>query len=1455
MAGETLNVTGTLTLTAGSIVTGTVAAQGPITQASTFGGGSGTLLVNGAGAQTLTGASTTASGNLPALVITKPSGTLTLAGTIRTTNNWTYTAGTVSGGTSTVVFAGGTISGSHTLNALDFRATTSLAAGTTLTAAGAVALTAGNLNGTGTLAAQGDVSQALGYGGGAATLLVNGTGAQTLTGASTTASGNLPALVITKPSGTLTLAGTIRTASNWTYTAGTLDPGTSLVVFAGTLTISGSHTLNDVTFNGGNTTYTVAAGTTLTVGGTLTLTDGNLNTGTVEAQGAVSQASTFDGNTGTLLIDGAGAQTFTGAATLAAGSLPNVVINKPSGTLTLAGTIRTTTGWTYTAGTLDPGSSLVVFAGNQAITGSHTLNDVTFAGGNTTYTVGAGTTLTVAGTLTLTDGNINTGTVEALGAINQASTFDGASGTLLIDGGGAQTLTGASTLAAGSLPNVVINKSSGTLTLAGTIRTARSWTYTAGTLDPGTSLLVFAGNLTITGSHTLNDVTFNGGNNVYTVAAGTTLTVAGTTTLTDGSIAGGTVAAQGAISQASTFDGSTGTLLINGAGAQTLTGASTTAAGDLPMVSINKPSGTLTLAGTIRTTHNWGYVAGALDPATSLVVFGGGTISGNHTLNSVDFRATTIVAAGSTLTVAGNLSLTAGNLNTGTVAAQGDVSQALGYGGGSTGTLLINGAGAQTLTGASTTAAGDLPMVSINKPSGTLTLAGTIRTTHNWGYVAGALDPATSLVVFGGGTISGNHTLNSVDFRATTIVAAGTTLTAAGAVALTAGNLNGTGTLAAQGDVSQALGYGGGAATLLVNGTGAQTLTGASTTASGNLPALVITKPSGTLTLAGTIRTGSNWTYTAGTLDPGTSLVVFAGSSVTSAGSAFYDVSANGGTTTLGSAMSIGHALTVNAGTLTTSAAGYGLTVAGPLSIAGTLKLNASAVSVGGDITLSGTFTAGTSTVTLNGAGGQNVAGPSAMTFYNLVPIDPAGVNLAANVTVTNVLTLFGSFGVGADTLTISNPIAGVITDLVADGTSSLVVNGAAPGIVVPGSVTVLNTLTVNDANGVGLQGDLDVVGTLTLTSGPVATGAATLRMDVGGTVVRTAGRVYGNLEKHVPAGSGVALTFEIGDASIYTPAGVTFGTVTTAGELTASTTTGEHPAIASSGLAATRDVNRFWTLTNGGVAFDTYSATFTFVAGDVDAGANTAAFIVAKDDAGTWTLPAVGTRTGLSTQSTSMTSFSDFAVGEGTADLAVSVDDGQASVVAGTGGYTYTITVTNGGPSDATAVTLDVAWPAGFSEGALSPSQGTCAPLGAGPDFSCALGTVAVGATATVTVPYTVPAATPPGPQVDTATVASATSDPDDTNDTATDRPRRRRRGSTTAGPPWWPRRRSGRRLQRLERQHRRLQPAGRPGPGRHVDDQRALRGGRRGRPRTVALRPRHAPRGPATVSATRPT
>ena len=273
----------------------------------------------------------------------------------------------------------------------------------------------------------------------------------------------------------------------------------------------------------------MAAGTTVTVPGTLTLTDGNIATGTVAAQGPISQASTFDSGTGTLLINGTADQTFTGASTTAAGNLPNLVIDKPSGTLTLVGTIRTGRSWTYTAGTLDPGTSTVVFAGTLTMTGA-THSDVVFNGAGSTYTVAAGTTLTFD-TLTLTDGNIATGTVAAQGAINQAATFDSGTGTLLFNGTADQTFTGASTTAAGNLPNLVIDKPSGTLTLAGTIRTGRSWTYTAGTLDPGTSTVVFVGG-TVSSRMVFFDVVNNGG----TTTLGTAMTVGRDLTVSAGTL-------------------------------------------------------------------------------------------------------------------------------------------------------------------------------------------------------------------------------------------------------------------------------------------------------------------------------------------------------------------------------------------------------------------------------------------------------------------------------------------------------------------------------------------------------------------------------------------------------------------------------------------------------------------------------------------------------------------------------------------------------------------------------------------------------------------------------------------------------------------------------------------------------------------------------------------------------
>jgi hypothetical protein len=276
-------------------------------------------------------------------------------------------------------------------------------------------------------------------------------------------------------------------------------------------TLNSAQNYGNLTISGSGT-KTVATGDILIVTGTLTLTNGNINTGTVAARGNITQASTFDGGTGTLLIDGTGAQTFTGSATTSAGDLPNLNINKTAGTLTLAGTIRTTDDWTYTAGTLDAGTSTVIFAGTQTITGSHTLNNVEFGAG-TTKTIAAGTTLTVPGTLTLTDGSISTGTVDAQGGVTHASTFDGGTGLITITGAATRTinLTGNGDLPGVTLnaPNVTLNgPSSGTTIFEGT---TTSFTLQAGTVTGGAGAMTFNLNYGQSGG------TFTGGAGTVTV--------------------------------------------------------------------------------------------------------------------------------------------------------------------------------------------------------------------------------------------------------------------------------------------------------------------------------------------------------------------------------------------------------------------------------------------------------------------------------------------------------------------------------------------------------------------------------------------------------------------------------------------------------------------------------------------------------------------------------------------------------------------------------------------------------------------------------------------------------------------------------------------------------------------------------------------------------------------------
>src|SRR5436309_2356219 len=91
-------------------------------------------------------------------------------------------------------------------------------------------------------------------------------------------------------------------------------------------------------------------------------------------------------------------------------------------------------------------------------------------------------------------------------------------------------------------------------------------------------------------------------------------------------------------------------------------------------------------------------------------------------------------------------------------------------------------------------------------------------------------------------------------------------------------------------------------------------------------------------------------------------------------------------------------------------------------------------------------------------------------------------------------------------------------------------------------------------------------------------------------------------------------------------------------------------------------------------------------------------------------------------------------------ADLAITKSDGVDTVTAGDGFVrTYTITVTNSGPSDAQNVSVAHPCPHSFPTRRSSDLYGSVT-AGTGGNFTAALGTVAAGASKSITVSYTVP-------------------------------------------------------------------------------------------------------------------
>jgi hypothetical protein len=706
--------------------------------------------------------------------------------------------------------------------------------------------------------------------------------------------------------------------------------------------------------------------------------------------------------------------------------------------------------------------------------------------------------------------------------------------------------------------------------------------------------------------------------------------------------------------------------MSGGAGALNLKGALT-----VPAL-----SSTLT-AGTLGSIFNYADTA-----AQTVNFFTAGAYHNLH-LNNTSAGGAALSAAITTSNVTGNLRVLSGTFSNGGFAIAGNAAKTLevangaifkvagttsafptGFGTftlGVTSTVDYSGTGAQTLVAQNY---GNL--TSSSTGARTLASSGTIG-------VAGIFTPGTNAYTIAGSTLdfngAGPQTIPAFNYNNLTSSSTGArTLANSGTIGVAGIFTPGTNAYTIAGS------------TLDFNGSGAQTI-----------PAFNYNNLTSSSTGARTLA-NSGTTGVAGTFTPGSNAYTITGSTIDFNGASAQTIPAfNYNNLTISGSRTANNVTFANSGTIG---------IAGSLSDTATFNAGRGFVTTG-------------STVAYNGTGSQSVTALFPLVAGNSTYDNLTISNTTSAVTASTSFSVAGNFTInanatfapgsavvisGAGTLTGSGTVrvtrATGATDFVAQYTitnktlTSLTVEFAGAAVQGNGANT-FGSLKINNSSGVTLSGSITVNGILTLASGNIITTSNIVMIGSTGTVSRTTGHIVGTLQKNIATGAS-SRTFEVGDASNYTPVDTSFSSVTTAGDLAVSTTSGDHPNIATSTFNAAKTVNRYWTLTNSGTLFTNYSATFTFVSGDLDAGANTNALVAGRFVSATWSYPTMGTRTPNSTQATGLTAFGDFQLGEaGTPSVGLIKDVTPSGTQEPGTDLAYTVTFTNSGSTAAQSLVI----------------------------------------------------------------------------------------------------------------------------------------------------------------------
>ena len=282
--------------------------------------------------------------------------------------------------------------------------------------------------------------------------------------------------------------------------------------------------------------------------------------------------------------------------------------------------------------------------------------------------------------------------------------------------------------------------------------------------------------------------------------------------------------------------------------------------------------------------------------------------------------------------------------------------------------------------------------------------------------------------------------------------------------------------------------------------------------------------------------------------------------------------------------------ITVNnftkSGSSTTTLTAASLTISGTATwTAGTLNIAAKTLTMNGAIVnTAGTVTCdASSTIAVGGSGATSVlptitGGTSSLTINRA-----AGVTMGGALTVVNLTLTNGNLDLGSNSLTLNGELSNSGGNLVIQSTSSLSFGGSGTQITIPSGVTALNSLTINRTNGVVLNSDLTLSGTLTLTSGVFTLGAHTLTLN--GLISTTSGTLTGGATSNIIFGGALANTTlpavsgGLNNLTINRANGITLGSSLTV-EGTLTLTTGALTLAASSNMT----LNGGYSLTSGSI-------------------------------------------------------------------------------------------------------------------------------------------------------------------------------------------------------------------------------------------------------------------------------